>query len=1144
MRPVLLEIDGFTSYRTKAVVDFRGADFFVLVGPTGGGKSTVIDAMIFALYGTAPRWGDRGAVAPALAPTANRGTVRLIFDVGGKRYVAVRDVRRGGGRTQAVSVREARLEEYHSADATGAQGDTTTPLASGSPNVTRSVEALLGLTYEQFIRSVALPQGEFARFLHATDGERQAILKSLLRYSVYDDIQHAANGRANEKQQRVDTLTEQLAGYGDATPEHVEALDTALKDLRDFQTQLISVDLPALKAAIDEATAGRTRYEQLTAEREELLAVTPPRDIDDLTEKNQLAITNLQAAEAAQTSVEVQDHQARAALQEHPPRHQLEQTIGNWTALNKVNLQMPALTDAVNSAKTRFAEAKQRRDTTSAAVETHRGAAATAKREAESKKQLLTQLHNNIQALDAVRRPEQLTELSQSVRNANEKLEGARRALDEAEAAQKSAIDRLVELPDSAVLASVASDAQQLSSLLEADRNASTKSAENIQLATAARAAATTAAAHCTATEVDLHHAERSNAAAAIRTELQVGDDCPVCGGTITEIPSDNSGVDDLSQLRADRDKAKAEADAAAAEATLLENSVSNDRAVRLTQLRAGEDVRVRLISSLAALDTDQDRAALGQPISEDSAETVLTSLTSAAVSIQNDMEAIQQQRTAAETTRRAADTAVTDARSTVQEEETAAKAAADQISSARAALRGSRDSVSPLDPPQIDDSDVEAGWNALCGWAAERSRGLSDDVAALSKAVDEAATQAEAAENELESAEATAREASQKFTEAAVAQQTEVDQLGNAVRTRSQLTELLADAPSIDELRAELEQVIDLQAAVDAASLALTKAREATSNAKTELQIAATAVQESSQELRRLRDPLTRFGAPEITGTNLALDWRTITEWSATEAASRLTEAEATERKAVTATELARTTGLAITEAFADRDIEIPEELIGPALLTEAPSLVASAAATASAAARRAKERLGESETMTAQIKQAGEDAAVAKTLAQLMRSTQFPRWLIASALDTLLADASKILLELSGGQFELTRDERDLLVIDHNDADMSRPVKTLSGGETFQASLALALALSEHVTSLSAAGATKLESIFLDEGFGTLDDATLDIVAGTLESLASSGSRMVGVITHVGALAERIPVRFRVYRDSAGSHVEREQL
>jgi len=99
---------------------------------------------------------------------------------------------------------------------------------------------------------------------------------------------------------------------------------------------------------------------------------------------------------------------------------------------------------------------------------------------------------------------------------------------------------------------------------------------------------------------------------------------------------------------------------------------------------------------------------------------------------------------------------------------------------------------------------------------------------------------------------------------------------------------------------------------------------------------------------------------------------------------------------------------------------------------------------------------------------------------------------------------------------------------------------VRTLSGGETFQASLALALALSEQLAGMSA-GAASLESIVLDEGFGTLDVATLDTVAATLENLAARGDRMVGVVTHVRALAERIPVRFEVSRDARTARVER---
>ena len=99
---------------------------------------------------------------------------------------------------------------------------------------------------------------------------------------------------------------------------------------------------------------------------------------------------------------------------------------------------------------------------------------------------------------------------------------------------------------------------------------------------------------------------------------------------------------------------------------------------------------------------------------------------------------------------------------------------------------------------------------------------------------------------------------------------------------------------------------------------------------------------------------------------------------------------------------------------------------------------------------------------------------------------------------------------------------------------------MRTLSGGETFQASLALALALADQLAGLSTSAAS-LESIMLDEGFGTLDAATLDTVAATLENLAARGDRMVGVVTHVAALAERIPVRFEVHKDARTAYVER---
>ncbi|MBA3489635.1 MAG: AAA family ATPase, partial [Longispora sp.] len=96
MRPLRLDVAGFTVFREHAVLDLTDADLFALVGPTGSGKSSLLDAMCFALYGTVPRWGKRGGVAGVLAPSSAEARVRLVFEASGQRYAASRVVRRVG----------------------------------------------------------------------------------------------------------------------------------------------------------------------------------------------------------------------------------------------------------------------------------------------------------------------------------------------------------------------------------------------------------------------------------------------------------------------------------------------------------------------------------------------------------------------------------------------------------------------------------------------------------------------------------------------------------------------------------------------------------------------------------------------------------------------------------------------------------------------------------------------------------------------------------------------------------------------------------------------------------------------------------------------------------------------------------------
>lgn len=110
----------------------------------------------------------------------------------------------------------------------------------------------------------------------------------------------------------------------------------------------------------------------------------------------------------------------------------------------------------------------------------------------------------------------------------------------------------------------------------------------------------------------------------------------------------------------------------------------------------------------------------------------------------------------------------------------------------------------------------------------------------------------------------------------------------------------------------------------------------------------------------------------------------------------------------------------------------------------------------------------------------------------------------------------------------------ESDLTVTDLYQGNMTRSVKTLSGGESFIVSLALALSLADM-----ASRNVKLESLFIDEGFGTLDAETLETALETLEKLQSESSRTIGVISHVDSLKERISTQVRIHKNNLGHSV-----
>lgn len=361
--------------------------------------------------------------------------------------------------------------------------------------------------------------------------------------------------------------------------------------------------------------------------------------------------------------------------------------------------------------------------------------------------------------------------------------------------------------------------------------------------------------------------------------------------------------------------------------------------------------------------------------------------------------------------------------------------------------------------------------------------------------------------------------------------------ELTAARRQAEDLAAELRDAPPPAEVDEALTRREAADAAVDRARVGVRSARRAEEDAARRRTALVEEEQRAWSALRASRDQFVALGVPPVEGTDLAAGWQGLLDWARAQRAElsgRVAELERAEDELRGEGSAVRST---LTERLDSHGIVLPRDGKPDVLL-----------AAHQAEARRDLDdlvaRRSRSAALAEEVERYREEEQVARMLGNLLKSNGFEAWLCAEALDSLVTEASEILLQLSGGQYELVRAERnELVVLDHNDAGTRRPVNTLSGGETFQASLALALALSHQVAGLSG-GKRDLNSMFLDEGFGTLDEATLDTVAATLERLAQETDRMVGIVTHVPALAERVPVQFAVTRDGASSRLRRVEV
>ena len=372
---------------------------------------------------------------------------------------------------------------------------------------------------------------------------------------------------------------------------------------------------------------------------------------------------------------------------------------------------------------------------------------------------------------------------------------------------------------------------------------------------------------------------------------------------------------------------------------------------------------------------------------------------------------------------------------------------------------------------------------------------------------------------------EANLRTANDEFIEAKIRREANEEQ-------RADLAARLSGAPDEAALVAGIEMALTLAEARSLAESAETQALSCRDEVRGNLNELEAEEKAALTDYWRARDGLAARQPPEPSGALLE-DWETLAAWAEGQQIGLTTEKESAEAsrqgaKLRRSEALERARGLC--GPYFDPGEDSDSYAVGMARAVER----------ARAVHGRAVEERAARAALENRVEELRAAEAVAAELGRLLRADGFERWVMQEAVGTLVERATERLLQLSGGQYSFVADGTSFNIRDHHNADEVRGAKTLSGGETFLASLALALALSDSQAAMAPEGSPGLDSLFLDEGFGTLDPDALDVVAAAIEELGAAG-RMVCIVTHIREVADRMPVRYEVSKGPVTSSVER---
>lgn len=1063
MRPIQLSMQAFGPYVGRQDLDFTeglaGESFFLIHGATGAGKTTILDAICFALYGKASGQDRTGTMMRAgLADAKTETFVEFTFALGPKTYRIYRRpaYRRLGYKSDTTA--KAELWQL-------GVGEPKL-LASRYTDVSEYVATLLGFECEQFRQVVLLPQGEFRRFLTANSQQRGAILQALFQTDHYRRIEEKLGERAGDLSSRVNKCREkkeqQLAEAGVSTTEELDETIRAREDERKTLALDVAAKQDLRQRKNNELQQGREldghfrRYAEQQRIYAEHLAKLPTQ---------QEFAAHLERAQKA-AALQDKDLQARRDAKMLSERSQT------------VTLREKASKEADAAAKT--AEAAF------AAEEARAGE----RQKAEANCQELARYAELLDGIASLR-----TETEAAVQYAASLTSKAQKAAETAaDLQQKQETLRTQErelLRSSAGAAGLEQRRSRLTRELEQQRELSVLTAKIASVTDVYRKAASQSerdkekAVEARKYFLRLQELFRDGQAAHLAATLADGKPCPVCGAVHHPHPA----VGELTVSETELDAAEKTADRAAERANASAVSAA-EQAQSLRQLREDEAAKRKV-----------------------AVETYTLRLREEAGNGENDA-------------------------STENGETSTVKAGGVSSADGNISEAGANESVSDVkDLPSEETLQAElAGVNAAIRDLSNRQR----QAATIGQKLQRIAVSLRRAEEDEKRLRDAAQEAERKSQRLQATLDEKSRQIPDAYAEKSALQRAIRAAETlVAELTRKHRQAAELRQKTGETAAA---ARTAFLQAQQEEMSAAKRAAESRDTF--LNAVKTAGFADEaeyreIIGGNWGNEsYRDIVAKRIQAFQQEMRDAkkacadEESILKDKTKPDLA-----ALEQAAVSADQAWQDALKRQVTCQEEQKNLAKR--------RKAVEKLDKE---TAELEERhqviGRLAEVANAVSPYR--IHFQTYIQQSIFGDVMEAANQRLTAMSGGRYHLQpggkADARgwqglELEVFDEY-SGQPRETKSLSGGESFLASLALALGLADIVQQY--AGGVRLDTVFIDEGFGTLDSETLDTAIETLVNLQQGGNRLVGIISHVEELRQRIPVRLEVTKTPKGSRAE----